>query len=124
MANRNIRKTPIDSQRLLKAISDSGYSIRSLAKMVSRGERTIRYYLEQGVMPDVLLNDICHFVNYDRPPEYDDWEKVWIAPSDGTFKGRCRECGFTHFFIEGHCLQYRYCPQCGSKKFKEVSSNG
>lgn len=119
MANHNIRKTAIDGQRLLKSISDAGYSIRSLAKMVSRSERTIRYYLKQGVMPDVLLDDICHFVNYDRPAVCDDWEKVWIAPYDGTFRGRCRECGFTHFFIEGHCLQYRYCPQCGSKKFKE-----
>ena len=119
MANRNIRKTTIDCQRLLKAISDTGYSIRSLAKMVSRSDRTIRYYLKQVVMPDLLLDDICHFVNYDRPAVCDDWEKVWIAPYDGTFRGRCRECGFTHFFIEGHCLQYRYCPQCGSKKFKE-----
>lgn len=124
MANRNIRKTPIDSQLLLEAISNAGYSIRSLAKTVSRSERTIRYYLDKRVMPDVLLDDICHFVNYDHPVVYDDWEKVWIAPSDGTFKGRCRECGFTHFFIEGHCAQYKYCPQCGSKKFKEVPNNG
>ena len=122
MANRNIPKTSIDSTKLYKAICDAGYSIRGLAKLVNRGDRTIRYYLAQGVMPDVLLDDICHFVNYDRPKELDTWEKVWVAPDDGTFKGRCRECGFTHFFIEGHCLQYRYCPQCGSKKFKEIET--
>lgn len=41
-----------------------------------------------------------------------EWEHLWDAP-DGTFKGRCKKCGYVHFFIEGHDKQYKFCPQCG-----------
>ena len=41
-----------------------------------------------------------------------EWEHLWDAP-DGTFKGRCKKCGFVHFFIEGHGEQYKFCPECG-----------
>ena len=41
-----------------------------------------------------------------------EWEHLWDAP-DGTFKGRCKKCGFVHFFIEGHDEQYKFCPECG-----------
>ena len=41
-----------------------------------------------------------------------EWEHLWDAP-DGTFKGRCKKCGFVHFFIEGHNAQYKFCPECG-----------
>ena len=41
-----------------------------------------------------------------------EWEHLWDAP-DGTFKGRCKKCGFVHFFIEGHDTQYKFCPECG-----------
>ena len=45
------------------------------------------------------------------------WERIWEA-EDGTYKGRCASCGFTHLFIEGHDSQYKYCPSCG-RKMKE-----
>ena len=41
-----------------------------------------------------------------------EWEHLWDAP-DGTFKGRCKKCGFVHFFIEGHDAQFKFCPACG-----------
>lgn len=43
-----------------------------------------------------------------------EWEHQWDAP-DGTFKGRCKNCGFVHFFIEGHDEQYKFCPECGRR---------
>ena len=43
------------------------------------------------------------------------WEHLWDAP-DYTFKGRCKNCGFIHYFIQGHDAQYRFCPQCGEQK--------
>ena len=43
------------------------------------------------------------------------WHYLWDAP-DGSFKARCGNCGFVHFFIQGHCSQYRFCPQCGEQK--------
>ena len=30
-------------------------------------------------------------------------------------KFRCRECGFTTKFTDGHTAQYKYCPQCGRR---------
>ena len=45
------------------------------------------------------------------------WDHLWTAP-DGTFKGRCDNCGFVHFFIEGHVTQYKFCPQCGEQKME------
>ena len=46
---------------------------------------------------------------------FEPWDVLWKAP-DGTFKGRCDNCGFVHIFIEGHVKQYKYCPQCGEQK--------
>ena len=43
------------------------------------------------------------------------WKHLWDAP-DGSFKGRCENCGFVHFFVEGHDSQYRFCPSCGERK--------
>jgi ribosomal protein S27AE len=58
------------------------------------------------------------------------WKHIWDAP-DGSFKGQCGNCGFIHFFIEGHDNQYsefihffkeghdnqyKFCPQCGEQK--------
>ena len=45
------------------------------------------------------------------------WDRIWTAP-DGTFKGRCDNCGFIHYFIEGHVTQYKFCPQCGEQKME------
>ena len=41
-----------------------------------------------------------------------EWEHLWDAP-DGTFKGRCKKCGFVHLFVEGRDIQYKFCPECG-----------
>jgi hypothetical protein len=41
-----------------------------------------------------------------------EWEHLWDAP-DGTYKGRCKKCGYVHFFIGGHDIQYKFCPECG-----------
>ena len=43
------------------------------------------------------------------------WHHLWDAP-DGSFKARCGNCGFVHFFVQGRCSQYRFCPQCGEQK--------
>ena len=55
---------------------------------------------------------------YEKLPEGTKWENVWgfVAP-DGTYKGRCKRCGFTMLFNYGHDSQYNYCPQCGLRKF-------
>ena len=37
---------------------------------------------------------------------------------DGTYKGKCGNCGFVHYFIEGHDAQYKFCPQCGEQKME------
>ena len=29
-----------------------------------------------------------------------------------TFTTQCLNCGFEHTFIDGHYMQYNYCPQC------------
>lgn len=122
MANRRINRVPIDGKKLTSAIYASGYSIIDIAKLVDRSDRSIRAYIKEGAMPSELLENIRRLTGYKNSAEItDNWEKLWIAPSDGTFKGRCRECGFTHLFIDGHCSQYRYCPQCGAKKFSEVA---
>lgn len=55
---------------------------------------------------------------YEKLPEDAKWENEWgfVAP-DGTYKGRCKRCGFTTLFNYGHDSQYNYCPQCGIRKF-------
>lgn len=52
------------------------------------------------------------FPNCPLKEQETEWEHLWDAP-DGTFKGRCKKCGFVHFFIEGHDTQYKFCPECG-----------
>ena len=49
------------------------------------------------------------------PDCFEPWDVLWKAP-DGTFKGRCDNCGFVNVFIEGHVTQYKFCPQCGEQK--------
>ena len=66
---------------------------------------------------------LCNPCPYDGKCEYcgtaieepQPWDHLWTAP-DGTFKGRCDNCGFVHYFIEGHEAQYKFCPQCGEQK--------
>lgn len=73
----------------------------------------------------VIENWVPMFEQYNTPAGIDyaiallkeqetEWEHLWDAP-DGTFKGRCKKCGFVHFFIEGHDTQYKYCPECGRR---------
>ena len=47
-----------------------------------------------------------------KEQEATEWEHLWDAP-DGTYKGRCKKCGFVHIFIEAHDAQYIFCPSCG-----------
>ena len=55
--------------------------------------------------------EIIHLIKL----KYRAWEHLWDAP-DGSFKAKCKTCGFTTYFIEGHDAQYKYCPQCGEQK--------
>lgn len=62
----------------------------------------------------------CHYREesgciYNKVRTVNTWKHLWDTP-DGSFKGRCENCGFVHFFIEGHDSQYRFCPQCGEQK--------
>lgn len=67
------------------------------------------------------LNCNGYFKDDDFPVQKDgntnDWEHLWDAP-DGSYKGRCRNCGFMHVFIEGHDMQYIFCPSCGERKIE------
>ena len=61
---------------------------------------------------------VCRNCKYNYDCEYcglPTWKHIWSAP-DGTYKARCKKCGFTHLFIEAHDTQYKFCPQCGEKK--------
>ena len=66
MANKS-RKVKIDSEKLLKAINDRGYSIRHLAKEpeIDRAEKTIRFALKDGEMQVELLFRICWILGID-----------------------------------------------------------
>ena len=61
------------------------------------------------------LSDAIDLLKEQEIEEPHPWEHIWDAP-DYTFKGRCRNCGFIHYFIQGHDAQYRFCPQCGEQK--------
>ena len=67
------------------------------------------YSCVEGVLRDAiaLLKEQNKTVNT--------WHHLWDAPN-GSFKARCGNCGFVHFFAQGHCSQYRFCPQCGEQK--------
>ena len=58
------------------------------------------------------IEEMCHDALALLKEQETEWEHLWDAP-DGTFKGRCKKCGFVHFFIEGHDSQYKFCPECG-----------
>ena len=61
---------------------------------------------------EVCTTSLCDDVLTLLKEQETEWEHLWDAP-DGTFKGRCKKCGFVHFFIEGHAAQYKFCPECG-----------
>ena len=62
-----------------------------------------------------LITRDCKRCKKELGIESNKWNHLWDAP-DGSFKGRCENCGFVHFFVEGHDSQYRFCPQCGEQK--------
>jgi len=62
-----------------------------------------------------MIEDTIALLKEQEIEEPNSWEHIWNAP-DYTFKGRCRNCGFIHYFIQGHDAQYRFCPQCGEQK--------
>ena len=66
MANKS-RKVEIDSEKLLKAINERGYSIRQLAKEpeIDRAEKTIRFALKDKEMQVELLFRICWVLGMD-----------------------------------------------------------
>ena len=63
---------------------------------------------------DRVLADAIKLLK-DRSKEIHEWVHIWDAP-DGSFKGKCDNCGFVHFFVEAHDGQYTFCPQCGEQK--------
>lgn len=66
MSNKS-RKVQIDSEKLIKAINDRGYSIRHLAKEpeIDRTEKTIRFALKDNEMQVELLFRICWVLGMD-----------------------------------------------------------
>ena len=62
-----------------------------------------------------IIDDAISLLKAQKIEEPHPWEHIWDAP-DYTFEGRCRNCGFIHYFIQGHDAQYRFCPQCGEQK--------
>lgn len=58
------------------------------------------------------IEEMCHDALALLKEQETEWEHLWDAP-DGTFKGRCKKCGFVHYFIEAHDAQYCFCPACG-----------
>lgn len=86
---------------------------------IDRGEEIIRHYLTDNSFFERLPEDhICRDCKYDYDCEncgLPTWKHLWDAP-DGTYKGRCKKCGFTHLFVEARDTQYKFCPECGDKK--------
>ena len=66
-------------------------------------------------VPWDLIDETVTLLKEQEIEEPHPWEHIWDAP-DYTFKGRCRNCGFIHYFVQGHDAQYRFCPQCGEQK--------
>ena len=59
MANREIEKVPIDKSLFMAILNAKKQSIRSLAKLVDRNEKTLRRYFNSGEIPPYLLKKIC-----------------------------------------------------------------
>ena len=84
------------------------------------GLKKCKYHCDYGD------GEYCHYKEIDRCISnktkeeiisdcFEPWDVLWEAP-DGTFKGKCDNCGFVNVFIEGHVTQYKFCPQCGEQK--------
>ena len=79
-------------------------------KVIKKAERIMCSTVDRD-----MIDSFCEDVITMLEEHGTEWEHLWDAP-DGTFKGRCKKCGFVHFFIEGHDTQYKFCPQCGEQK--------
>ena len=86
----------IDREEYIEVLSKTVKTVKEL-----NGDAPIKISLE-------CVEDILELLKEQET----EWEHLWDAP-DGTFKGRCKKCGFVHFFIEGHGEQYKFCPECG-----------
>jgi len=100
MANREIKKVPINGDALRDEIKKAGYSIRGIAKFVCRSDRQIRYYLERNEMPEYLLDDI-------RDALHPRTKKLWIRlggyvwVSDDELYNIMQRCHEDHLAIHG-----------------------
>ena len=66
MANREIPKVPIKRERFLEVLRARGSNVRKLGKAyneIQRTEKTIRRCLDEGKMPQDLLERIARFLN-------------------------------------------------------------
>ena len=79
--------------------------------------KSLKYHLESELCCSCVKDAVDLLIEYKKSQDktVNTWKHLWDAP-DGSFKGRCENCGFVHFFVEGHDAQYRFCPQCGEQK--------
>lgn len=92
----------IDRKKVIKGVTNA-------IQIEERNGKAL-VYLRISDAKDILSLLKEHEIEEPHP-----WEHILDAP-DYTFKGRCRNCGFIHCFIQGHDAQYRFCPQCGEQK--------
>lgn len=65
MSNQTINKLPVDKQRFIEILKLKGLSIRKLGNIdaIRRTEKTIRRYLDEGVISADLLNTIAKYLD-------------------------------------------------------------
>ena len=78
MANREIKKWPIDRKLIMELIKERGLSIRQLAKdpLVDRDERTLRRYLKEEHMPPDILKGMAEVLKINYVVLLDDLEAI------------------------------------------------
>ena len=74
MANRKIKRWPIDTRLIKEMMKERGLSIRQLAKdpLVDRDERTLREYLKKEQMPPDILKGVAEVLKIDYVVLLDD----------------------------------------------------
>lgn len=74
MANRKIKKWPIDRKLIIEMMKERGLSVRRLAKdpLVDRDERTLREYLKEEQMPPDILKGVAEALKIDYVVLLDD----------------------------------------------------
>ena len=63
MANKEIEKVLIDSEAAQQAMNDRGLSVRKVAAMIGRSEKSLRRYLNEGRMPASIVKDFQDAIN-------------------------------------------------------------